>query len=184
MRNSYRSNLPFYSRSSEAPDFPALDGYAKPRLPHSEPTRKPKKHINKPVIRTTTEVRPAISPCVFITLALIGLCLTGYVLSTAMQFNKNTEIAQLREELKKQQDSNDMVRAEISEGIDLQEIERIAVEKLGMGKPQAYQIIHVALPKESHVVRQEVQTFKKTEPSFIDKLTDVFELFQRKEGIK
>jgi cell division protein FtsL len=162
----HSSYLSYYSRTSEAVQYT-------PSFPE-EPIRKPKrKKIRKKALVRVRDGRQGLSACAIFTLCMIGAGLLGLAATSALQFNKRRELVKLQTELNRQQDLNAMAQAELSENVNLKEIEEIAITKLGMGKPQAYQIVHIKLPKQSHVIQPEVPIRQPEDVSFIEQIIEI-----------
>jgi len=97
----------------------------------------------------------------------------GIVLSNAVIYDTQVETNQLRRELAAQRENNAAVRTEITQRYTLNEVERIAKEKLDMNKPDASQIIYINVPKQSHVVLNDEDGFEETGYNLISSITEL-----------
>lgn len=88
---------------------------------------------------------------VFYIFAGILLCLMLH----AVTVSKNDDILSSQNELKHLKEYNASLAADISGSYDLEEIEKIATTRLGMTERKPHQIIHISVPKQSHVVQNE-----------------------------
>jgi hypothetical protein len=76
------------------------------------------------------------------------------------------KITQTRRELAAQRELNAAFRTEMTQRYSLDEIERIARERLGMNKPDASQIITIHVPKQSHTVLNNEEDASENEYNF------------------
>ena len=81
-------------------------------------------------------------------IACIGLSVVMYSM-VATQTTKNNK---LRAELKNMQSRTAELSVEVTQSMDLVEIERIARTRLEMSEPQLHQIVHVSVPRENYTV--------------------------------
>lgn len=83
-------------------------------------------------------------------IVFLGCLLT--MCSYAAVTRQKMQISEMREELAALQSDNRAMEAEISEQIDLTDIKRQAMTRLGMKEPQSYQIVYIDVPKQSYTV--------------------------------
>lgn len=60
-----------------------------------------------------------------------------------MIIEANNQVKNLQDELNRLKRITEQVKVELDSSIDLEKIERVAREKLGMKRPESYQIVHV-----------------------------------------
>ncbi|MDR1066458.1 MAG: septum formation initiator family protein [Clostridiales bacterium] len=87
-----------------------------------------------------------------ISVSLVFACAMSLAGICAAEFNAKFELEQLRADFKEIQEANLITEAEIAKSYDLEEIERVAIAKLGMSKPKAHQIVRVNAPAKSYAV--------------------------------
>lgn len=90
------------------------------------------------------------SIAVVFTLSLVLLC------SYAVNSSYRVEIASKQAELAEIEEENQYLKTALEDNIDLDKIAKEA-EKLGLQKPQAYQITEVEVPNESYTVQYDTQ---------------------------
>ncbi|MCL2351623.1 MAG: hypothetical protein FWC55_03715 [Firmicutes bacterium] len=93
-----------------------------------------------------------VSPASVITLLIIFAGALGIVMMSAAASNAGAELATVNAGIKAEQENVDSLRTQLASSQNLAQIEDIAVNKLGMGRPKPYQIIHIDVPEESYVV--------------------------------
>lgn len=86
-----------------------------------------------------------------ISVIFIGAIVCLYLNASITQKMQN--INSITKQTTKQGEINANMRVKISNSYDLINIEKIASVKLGMSKPQEYQIINIDVPKESYIVQ-------------------------------
>ncbi len=79
-------------------------------------------------------------------LMICFLCLYGY------NYKISTEISELQESLDELKEDNYYLESDFDNNLNLEYIEKIAVEKLGMQKPSSYQIRYINVPKQSYTI--------------------------------
>ena len=85
----------------------------------------------------------------------------AFVCLFAINTQKESEINANISELKKIEEANSVLQAEIAKNINLKEIEEIAKTKLNMQKPASHQIVYINIPKQSYTVLHDTVTVKK-----------------------
>ncbi|MCL2674328.1 MAG: cell division protein FtsL [Defluviitaleaceae bacterium] len=140
-RNSYAD---YYSYTSEA--FQPL---------HYEPEpRKRMKKIRKPKLRyrDVGQTSRMFSLLSLITLLIMFAAAIGIVMSSALVVERQQNIRALTSELRQIEEDNNLIRTQISLSYDIHEIERIAGQRLTMGRPQPHQIVHIYVPRTSQII--------------------------------
>ncbi len=113
-----------------------------------------------------------------VTIAIIFLGILSIVFTGVMIAQKRSQIAALRSEYNQLYEANLQKSAKVAQNRDLKEIEKIAVTKLGMGKPKPHQIITITVPKQNYVVQN--NTAQKPDNSFVSRLTKLYAVFSGK----
>lgn len=88
-----------------------------------------------------------------VAVAFVFSCCILIMSSYAKVVEKRQQISVLKSELSIIQSENNALSAEIAEQVNLDVIEKEAVERLGMAKPQQYQIIYIDVPEQSYTVQ-------------------------------
>jgi cell division protein FtsL len=86
------------------------------------------------------------------TLLLIFVCALGSALISAQMTTTRHEVTLARQRRDAQLDANRTLAGQIPQPYTLEEIERIARERLDMARPDPSQIIYINVPPISHVV--------------------------------
>ncbi|MCD8214398.1 MAG: septum formation initiator family protein [Clostridiales bacterium] len=79
-------------------------------------------------------------------LAIAFLCLYGY------NYQLSTDISTLQTELNELKEDNYYLENEFDNNLNLDYIEEVAINKLGMQKPSSYQIKYISVPKQSYTI--------------------------------
>lgn len=90
---------------------------------------------------------------IYFSIATFFLFVIMFVGIFAINTKKEAEIVANTEELKKLEANNSILQNEITKNINLEEIEKIAKNKLNMQKPEAHQIVYINIPKQSYTVQ-------------------------------
>ena len=85
------------------------------------------------------------------------------------KFNK---VQTLKKELSSLQKENEQLKVNIENSLNLNTIEKLAKEKLGMQKLTSKQTIYVTLPKKDYVVSASEEVIKEKEKNWFEKLVD------------
>lgn len=85
-------------------------------------------------------------------LAITFLCLYGY------NYKLSTEIASLQSELNELKEDNYYLESEFDNNLNLDYIEEVAINKLGMQKPSSYQIKYINVPKQSYTILYDTES--------------------------
>lgn len=117
-----------------------------------------------------------------IAVAFVFGCCILTMSSYARVVEKREQISTLKSELSKIQSENNALSAEIAEQVNLEVIEKEAIERLGMAKPQQYQIIYIDVPEQSYTVQYSNSETKKNENkgfSISDIFSKVLSIFEK-----
>ncbi len=147
-----------YANVSEAYDFSDM-----PETTYGNTNRQVKRRVTTRKVRRKRIVflykndnAVSLSLYAIATVMFIFVLALGVVCSFATITEKQMKVASAKTELKKMRDANIQLRTEIAQSLKLDEIEFLATTKLGMTKPQAYQIVHISVPKQSYVIQSTV----------------------------
>lgn len=144
-------NNSYYNSSSVAYDYVTEREYYEPRRKQSiEKKKKAKKNKIQIVNEVTVH-----SAKIYIPLAMVFVFAVLVVFSNAMTIEQKATISQLKDELKQIEDNNRYIETELTKNIDLKEVEKQAVQRLGMQKPANYQIVYIDVPKQSYTSKYE-----------------------------
>ena len=113
-----------------------------------------------------------ISVKLILTLLFIFLAAMGSAFSNAVIGDVRNRIGAARRELTSEREANAALRAQITQKYTLDEVERIAKEKLGMNKPDASQIIWIEVPRQSHVVLNDEREAYESDSGFFKRIAD------------
>ncbi|MCL2851920.1 MAG: cell division protein FtsL [Defluviitaleaceae bacterium] len=161
-----RGYTDYYSHTSEAFSRPSrVERAAAPRQKRIKKVRKPKLQY-----RDVGPTSRAFSPLSIVTLVLLFAAALGIVMSFALIFERQTAIRSLTAELRQIEEDNNLIRAQISRSYDIREIERIATQRLMMGRPQPHQIVHIYVPVTSHTVPNMEAVTEEPSGGFLDTL--------------
>lgn len=162
--NKYKKNIySRYNATSEAYSY-SYDTQAIPL-----PKRRVKKK-QKTIYRTVEENDKVLPIKIIIIIFVSILFITSAVYIEALSVQKRFEIDALNKTLYEITEDNINLETELAKSIDLEYIENVAVDKLGMQKPSSHQIIHINIPKESYSEKNNYIPKK----NFIDKIISLF----------
>lgn len=114
-----------------------------------------------------------------LTLVVIGIFVLLLTISYRnSQINeKFNEVQSLKKELSSLQKENDQLKVSIESSLNLNTIEKLAKEKLGMQKLTNKQTVYVTLPKKDYVESASEEVVIKEEKSWFQQLIDkIFDL--------
>lgn len=97
-------------------------------------------------------------------LTITFLCVYGY------NYKLTTEIAELQTELNELKEDNYYLESEFDNNLNLDYIEEVAINKLGMQKPSSYQIKYINVPKQSYTILYDTESSGKGFLSYIKEL--------------
>lgn len=139
----YGSGYSEYNATSVASDYYYEQDFSKS-------SKKRVKQTAKKEIRQLNMPKTIASIAVVFTLSLALLC------SYAVNSSYRGEISSKQAELAEIQEENQYLETTLEDNVDLNKIAREA-EKLGLQKPQAYQITEVQVPNESYTVQYDAK---------------------------
>jgi len=146
-----RNTSNHYNNGSTAPsvqtwEYP--DAYPE-TLPKKPPQAKPgqsKAEIKQKALYHIRFLLTAVAVCT--------CCITMMIFnSTIVESRRN--INSLNSDLRDIKLQNSTLKADISEQLDLKYIEKLAVEKLNMAKPNKYQIVYIDVPKSNYTIQHD-----------------------------
>ena len=149
-----RNYTDYYSYTSEAFSQPPE---APPERSSSSRIKRRKKLVKK-IRKASLRYRDVgqtmgmFSPLSIATLVLMFFAALGIVLSSAMILDRQQNIRALTAELRQIEEDNNLIRTQISMSYDIREIERIATQRLTMGRPQPHQIVHIYVPRATQTI--------------------------------
>ncbi len=125
----------------------------------------------KKIIKKTKSNIKAKLKMVSLVLLSFSLCLIlmyRYAIITQLSYDLNKKTASYE----KFQDSNTKLQIEIEEQVSLDRVKLVAEEKLGMHKPNKYQIVNVGVPRESYTQIRDGYEFAKQKENIFLALID------------
>lgn len=138
MRQVRRDSRAYYSPTSEALQQPQ----ARPkRIPKPKVVRKGWDY------RNVGQTQKPFSLCTLATVVLLFGVSLGIVVGYSLVWSSRIEVRDLEGELRQIQEENNLIRAQIAELYDINEIERIASTRLMMGRPLPHQVVHIYVPR-------------------------------------
>jgi len=155
----------YYNYGSEAYKYYPEVEYGKHRRRNADVERKAKKTKPKRMTRNKThyefvkEKKGDFRIC--LSIGTLFTFIVAFVCLFAINTQKESEINANISELKKIEESNSVLQAEIAKNINLKEIEEIAKTKLNMQKPAPHQIVYINIPKQSYTILYDNATVKK-----------------------
>lgn len=174
-RNLNQNASKYYSAGSAAPSVAPVE-YPNPNIdePRVSPRRKPRPRQDPQ--RKEAIKNKALYYVKFLVTSVIILtgCIT-VVMFDSIIYEKQNNIRTLERELKSLQDENLGLQTNISEQVDLKNIEKEA-RRLGMGKPAKYQIVYIDVPKSSYTVQYEDEIVAES-TSFLDSIKSFVKSF-------
>ncbi|OUQ59926.1 hypothetical protein B5E58_02225 [Tyzzerella sp. An114] len=96
---------------------------------------------------------------------VFGCCILT-MSSYARVVEKREQINNLKSELSVLQSENNALSAEIAEQTNLEVIEKEAIERLGMSKPQQYQTVYIDVPEQGYTIQYDDNNNTDTEEKF------------------
>lgn len=141
----YNSTYNNYNQGSLAHDY-----YYDTDIPVRKVRKRKVKHIQEKEIIQLNMPKTIVSIAVIFTFSLALLC------TYAINSSYRSEIATKQTELAKIIEENEYLKTTLEDNVDLTKVAREA-EKLGLQKPQAYQITEVQVPNESYTVQYDAK---------------------------
>ncbi len=153
----------YYSYGSEAYKYYPEVEYGRRRRRNSDYAKKQKRTVkSKRITKNKTHYEfvkeKRVDFRIYFSIGTLFTFIVAFVCLFAINTQKETEINENISELKKIEESNSVLQAEIAKNINLKEIEEIAKTKLNMQKPAAHQIVYINIPKKSYTVLHEDTT--------------------------
>jgi len=125
-----------------------------------------------------TPTRFILSPPIIFTIILIFVGALGSAVAAAHMANTRREVTLARQERDAQLDANRTLLSQMPQPFTLEEIEQIARDRLGMGRPDPSQILYIYVPAISHVVFNPYANILPQDSTFWEELrvffTDIF----------
>ena len=143
-----------YSNTSEA--FELYDDYDETAL-----MRKRRKKAEKQIVKSTEET-PMVLLKIGTAVAVISVLAVAYLCIVAGNNLREREVLGMREKLETMSQNNAYLETKLNESIDLKRIEEMAGTRLGMAKPQSYQIKYIDVQRESYTVQYKNDKREKT----------------------
>ena len=104
-------------------------------------------------------------------IAIFGILLTISYRNSQID-EKFSEMKNLQQELASLQKENEQTKVSIENGLNLNNIEKLAKEKLGMQKLTNKQTVYVSLPKKDYVESASEQVVIEDDKNWFEKLVD------------
>ena len=79
----------------------------------------------------------------------------AFMWSSALVTEQRVETQKYKDKLNELKNENALLAADVSEQMDLENVKKIATEKLGMVEPQPYQIKYIDVPEQSYTIHYE-----------------------------
>ena len=146
---SYQS--PQYNNTSSAYDYALEEQEQEIPVRRVRQVRKVKRGT-KQVYITNTDKAARPSVLIFASIIIMTACIGLSVVMYSMVATQTTRNNKLRAEFKNMQSRTAELSIEVTQSMDLVEIERIARTRLEMSEPQLHQIVHVSVPRENYTV--------------------------------
>ncbi len=141
----YNSNFSSYNTTSVAQDY-----FYDTEIPVVKQHKPKVKHAKE------KEIVQLNMPKTIFSIAVIFILSLALLVSYAANSSRRLEIASKQAELAKITEENQYLKTTLEDNIDLSKIAKEA-EKLGLQKPQAYQITEVQVPNESYTVQYDAK---------------------------
>lgn len=91
----------------------------------------------------------------------------------------NYKISKLKTEHKNLVNDNLRLRIAIEKNTDLAEIKSVAENRLGMQKPDKYQIVYIRVPKDNFTVASDTYKYKEENHQFLTSILNKVDIFKR-----
>ncbi len=131
-----------YQYGAAAPQYP-YDIPQPTRQPEYEPLKRPTKRVKTRVDKVYVAKMSMCCASVFVAaLAFVGL--------TAQLAKQQQYLTRLTKDIREVQSAINSTKAVIAAGVDLETVQKVAKESLGMAEPLAHQVVYLELPQESY----------------------------------
>lgn len=171
-REAYKpSQRNYYSSSSEA--YKVHPEHARP----ARPRPKRRKRVNRGVKYKYELGGSQHSLYIYSVLAMVFVACMALVFIVTSILDRQDSISYLQLSVRRAQQDNDSLRAELSERLDLSEIEEIARLRLGMQPPESHQIIRIQVENSTHIIQHDVSVASEdmgTRNNLLAILKDIF----------
>lgn len=87
--------------------------------------------------------RVALLACAF------GMCI-GILFTNAVIIEKSSQVSDMQNELNELTEANTQLKLDIEKNLDLKKIEEIAINELGMKRPDKYQVVYVNIEQNDY----------------------------------
>jgi cell division protein FtsL len=106
----------------------------------------------QPKVIVQDDKRHHISFRTVFTIVIIFMGSLGTALTYAITTDTRHQISLVLRETQEQKEANTALRAENAQRYTMDEVARIASDKMGMNRPDPSQILYISVPKQSYVV--------------------------------
>lgn len=160
-----------YNPTSVAYDYTSESQYYEPKRKQNISKKKTLKKIK---IKTVDEKTVHSWRVYFAVFVVFGFSIY-LIASNAFMAEQRSRILQYNEELKQIQEDNTYLQTELTKNLNLEDIEKQAVLRLGMQKPEDYQIVYIDVPAQSYTIKHEnIDSEQDDSPSLFDKVKKFF----------
>lgn len=162
-RNSYS-----YVRGSAAPAYPQDDYYYRP---HRAKRRrlKPAPTVTESYMRFHERMNPSISYVLLIAV-VVCLCSLGLLSINAKISLVKNEIRQTNTLTQKTQAANAQLENMLSNAVDMEQVKRTAITKLGMQNAAPHQMININVEKDSYSIQYDDQVADSKKKTFLERI--------------
>ena len=145
-----------------------------------EPEYKPNKQkrklkvvedVPRQKVKISKEERKKQMKITLFVIAIFGILLTISYRNSQIN-EKFTEMQSLKQELSSLQKENEQTKVNIQNGLNLNNIEKLAKEKLGMQKLTNKQTVYVSLPKKDYVESASEAVAIENNKNWLEKIID------------
>ena len=145
-----------------------------------EPEYKPNKQkrklkvvedVPRQKVKISKEERKKQMKITLFVIAIFGILLTISYRNSQIN-EKFTEMQSLKQELSSLQKENEQTKVNIQNGLNLNNIEKLAKEKLGMQKLTNKQTVYVSLPKKDYVESASEEVVIENNKNWFEKIID------------
>lgn len=129
------------------------------------------KNIPRQEVKLSKEQKKKQIQLTLIVIGIFALLLTISYRNSQIN-EKFNNIQTLKKELSSIEKENEQMKVSIENGLNLNNIEKIAKEKLGMQKLTSKQTVYINLPKKDYVESASEEVVVEQEKNWFEKLTD------------
>jgi len=140
----------YYSAGSAAPQILPLE---EPEVYTEKTKKKHKKYKSRR--KSSEQIFTSVLYHSKLAFAIFTICICGIVTTglNSVVLEKERAIKSLKNDLNEMKEANLLLETDIAEQVDLKYIEQEAIERLGMKKPENYQIVYIDVPSMSYTVQ-------------------------------